>query len=299
MFDLQEVLRRASLPLEDVNVMLHSPVGELGRVLPELIRTRPEILEDYQSSHNGTAERALKRGRPYVACFLKTGMAQRRGESVLVFVGVFHNRGYSMISQGEYRARPVMVMLREGFGVDAEWDDAPSDTPRAIFDLSMTNILAEMQGRLAITARLTQSYVRLAENFRAPIYAIHETPTFDAPPPDWRDMILTAPRLSALPPKWEQALRHWRGVYLIVDERDGKRYVGSAFGKENILGRWRAHVEREDRGVTSALSRRATDKFRFSILELLAPSASKEEVEAVEAGWKRRLHTREFGLNEN
>ena len=93
-------------------------------------------------------------------------------------------------------------------------------------------------------------------------------------------------------------LREWRGVYLIVDEADGQRYVGSASGAENLLGRWQAHVAR-DRGVTAELGKRDPTGFRFSILELLAPSASAEEVLAIEGNWKDRLATRSWGLNRN
>ena len=38
---------------------------------------------------------------------------------------------------------------------------------------------------------------------------------------------------------WKTALENQKGVYLITDVKSGKRYVGSAYGQDMILGRWR------------------------------------------------------------
>ena len=72
--------------------------------------------------------------------------------------------------------------------------------------------------------------------------------------------------------------------------------MGAAYGEENLLGRWRAHIA-GDLGVTRELSKRETKNFRFSILELLAPDAATEEVVDRERRWMDRLHTIEYGLN--
>jgi hypothetical protein len=41
---------------------------------------------------------------------------------------------------------------------------------------------------------------------------------------------------------WVNALSSVNGVYLIRHIMDGKLYVGSAYGKDGILGRWRAYA---------------------------------------------------------
>lgn len=41
------------------------------------------------------------------------------------------------------------------------------------------------------------------------------------------------------------------------------------------------------------------DDLRFSILQRTSPDLEASEVIALEASWKARLHTREFGLNLN
>ena len=42
---------------------------------------------------------------------------------------------------------------------------------------------------------------------------------------------------------WKTALRNQKGVYLITDTSNGKMYVGSAYGEEMILNRWKSYVK--------------------------------------------------------
>jgi hypothetical protein len=116
--------------------------------------------------------------------------------------------------------------------------------------------------------------------------------------PDWRRLVLRAREVDLLPRDWAARLSQWRGIYLIVDESDGARYVGSAYGAENLLGRWRAHI-RGEKGMTVELKRRSPANFRFSILERLSPDADPADVIDLEGGWKLRIHSYAFGLNRN
>jgi hypothetical protein len=101
-----------------------------------------------------------------------------------------------------------------------------------------------------------------------------------------------------LPTKWQAALGQWRGVYLIFDQSDGKAYVGSAYGKSNILGRWHSYAE-TGHGGNKRLRSRDPSNFLFSILQRTSPDMVADDVIRLEGTWKDRLHTREFGLNEN
>lgn len=278
--------------------MLHSPrEGELLQHLPGLVRTRRKAMETYQAAHSKNAERALSRGRPWVASFVKTGAGRGNGTSAMLFAGLYRNPGPRFMPREEIESHPEVRWLHDTFGSFAEIL-SPNWTHWTWFDLELSEQLSDLQGRLVIEVRLTQSYVRLAENIDAPVLAIHQESRFDAAPPSWRQMTLNAGILQALPNAWASRLQEWRGVYLIVDESDGQRYVGSAYGEENLLGRWQKHVS-GDVGVTSGLSQRDPRNFRFSILELTAPTALSEDVIAVESSWKERLHSRVFGLNEN
>lgn len=298
MFTLHDVLTRAGIEPSDVNVMLHSPrEGDLLEHLPGLVSTRRKAMETFQAAHSKNAERALSKGRPWVASFVKTGAGRMNGSSAMLFAGLYRNPGPKQMPREDIEAHPEVLWLHHTFGSFAEIL-SPGWTHWTWFDLELSDQLSDLQGRLVIETRLTQSYVRLAENIDAPVLAIHQESRFESAPPSWREMTLRAGILQALPETWANRLREWRGVYLIVDESDGQRYVGSAYGEENILGRWQQHIAGEV-GVTSALRRRDPKNFRFSILELTSPTAMNDDVIAVENSWKERLHSRVFGLNEN
>lgn len=296
MFTLHDVLERAGIDSKEVNVMLHSPrEGDLLRFLPSLVRTRRAAMETYQASHSVNAERALSGGRPWVASFVKTGPGRHCGTSAMLFAGLYRNHGGRVVPRAEIEANPEVRWLNETFDGYHYLDD-PSWTHWTWFDLVLNERLTELQGRLLIEARLTQSYVRLAENLDAPVVALHEVSVFDAPAPEWRDMHLRAGMLRALPQTWRAKLQEWRGVYLIVDESDGQRYVGSAYGADNLLGRWLAHVVGPV-GVTAELKKRDPREFRFSILERVSPDMPPEGVIRLERTWMERLHTVKYGLN--
>jgi len=191
---------------------------------------------------------------------------------------------------------PEIRFLHETYGLDYGQGSSNPDTLYAWFDLREHHGLAALKGRLVIEARMTPNYVRLAENLEAPVICIHEQGVSDIPTPNWNEMMPSAAIVRALPTNWAAALREWRGIYLIVDESDGARYIGSAYGESNLLGRWQNHVARA-RGITRELRARDPINFRFSILQLLAPDAGKNDVISLEHSWMNRLHTREFGLN--
>ncbi len=90
----------------------------------------------------------------------------------------------------------------------------------------------------------------------------------------------------------------WRGIYFIYDESDGKGYVGSAYGKDNILGRWLSY-KASGHGGNKQLCKRYPKNFRFSILQRVSPDMDADDVIRIEGTWKERLHTRDYGLNEN
>lgn len=287
-----DILRSVGVSPGTVNVMLHSPTErEFAKVLPTLVHTRRAALDQYQSTHNAPAERALKKKRPLVAVFVKIG------DGRLVFAGVYRNNGWQDQTVETILARSEAQFLMQTYGVYQNEVSGDLSRTFAVFDLALTEVLAEFVGRLVIGATLTQNYVRLAENFDAEILAIQEKGIAETSPPHWRDISATAAFLQAIPQGWATMLSQWRGIYLIVDETDGARYVGSAYGEDtNLLGRWKAHVAGEV-GVTAKLKARKTMNFRFSILERVSPDMPATEVIALEQTWMRRMHTVKFGLN--
>ncbi len=102
--------------------------------------------------------------------------------------------------------------------------------------------------------------------------------------------------------EWQRMLSSVSGVYIVLDERSGKQYVGSAYGAGGIWSRWRSYVKSPSGG--NVLLKKVLEKkpgrykhFQFSILRVLEPSATKDEVIAQEVLAKRKLGSRAFGLN--
>ena len=77
-----------------------------------------------------------------------------------------------------------------------------------------------------------------------------------------------------------------------------RQVAGSAYGNDNIYGRWRAYAS-NGHGGNVGLKNRAGNSMRFSILQRVSPDMEPADVIARENSWKIRLHTREFGLNRN
>lgn len=103
---------------------------------------------------------------------------------------------------------------------------------------------------------------------------------------------------------WHDKLSSVYGIYLIVDLEDGKQYIGSAYGKEGILGRWKAYIENGHGGNKSLISLiekepSRCEKFQFTILRTLSKTLTKEEIIRYEKLYKNKLGTRIFGLNLN
>ncbi|WP_145080945.1 GIY-YIG nuclease family protein [Poriferisphaera corsica] len=104
--------------------------------------------------------------------------------------------------------------------------------------------------------------------------------------------------------EWHRMLSSIAGVYLILDKRTGEQYVGCAYGVGGIWGRWRSYAKngsRGNKGLKALLKedKEACNHFQFTILRVLEPSATKDEVLRHEGLIKKKLGSRAFGLNFN
>lgn len=104
--------------------------------------------------------------------------------------------------------------------------------------------------------------------------------------------------------EWQRMLSSVSGVYVLLDQRTGKQYVGSAYGAGGIWARWRSYVKSPSGGniLLKELLEKSPSRykqFQFSILRVLEPSATKDEVIDQEVITKRKLGSRAFGLNSN
>lgn len=101
---------------------------------------------------------------------------------------------------------------------------------------------------------------------------------------------------------WKTALENQKGVYLITDTSNGKKYVGSAYGTNMILGRWRAYVK-TGHGGNAGLKQLTFDyikrNFKYSILDIYKSTTDDQTIIDRESWWKEVLQSRKFGYNEN
>lgn len=106
---------------------------------------------------------------------------------------------------------------------------------------------------------------------------------------------------------WQTALENQKGVYLITDTATNKRYVGSAYGDEMLLGRWRSYTENGHGGnkeLKALIEMQGLEyvknNFRYSILDIYKSTTDDETIIARESWWKNILLTRRnYGYNAN
>ena len=108
------------------------------------------------------------------------------------------------------------------------------------------------------------------------------------------------------PDGWKEPLSNVWGIYLISDKRNGKKYIGSAYGDMGIWSRWACYIGTGhgwNDELTALINRKSIEyarrNFRFSLLEIRSKSTPEETIRARESHWKRALLTREFGYNGN
>ena len=126
---------------------------------------------------------------------------------------------------------------------------------------------------------------------------------------------------------WKAALENVKGIYLLTDEKSGKRYVGSAYGETGVWSRWRAYIETghgnnvdlkklfKDNNEYQELTKNddvykeikkhdldyCNKNFHFALLEYYFPNTPNENILARESYWKKVLFTRDeaSGFNRN
>jgi hypothetical protein len=274
-----------------VLVMRHTPrEPELRRALPWLAAEKPDVFNAYQQLQGPAVEKQLAKAA-YLASFIG-----QQGSKAL-FVGLYAVRGHRGIARAKFWRIPENRELQKlGMIGWAESDHRPS---ALWFTLKLTDVYRDWKGKLIIGWPPPEiSWTRWAADNEFVVKSILEDSVLDKGMDPWNSLVLTWEALQHLPRSWVDVLKQWRGIYFILDGADGRGYVGSAYGNDNLYGRWSNYGASGD-GGNKLLRKRDPAKFRFSILELVSPTMRQEEVIQCEKSWKDRLHTREFGLNAN
>ncbi len=282
---------------EKILILRHKPgkydSSEFRANFISLISEHPELFNEYQSTQNPGVEAKFKKAH-YIASFVSHTPRQA------LFVGMFRIASSRPWTKKKFwQSRAYKELGRRGMRGFA-------DKRRHItkFRLKEVDRLRELKGKLIIDwpgkgPSADRSWARwMIEKNKFSIRAILEESKLMQPMPDWTEIVWPYSRLKTLPKSWQDKLSQWRGVYFIFDEALNKGYVGSAYGEEDILQRWKAHFRVG--GDAKYLRRCNSDNLVFSILEIDSHVRAVEEIREKERSWKRRLHTLyPKGLNAN
>ena len=287
---LNTLLGENRIDPKHVLVMRHRPhERKLREVLPWLAEERPELFNAYQSSHHTRQETAMAQAK-----YLASLIGHQSGKAL--FVGLYSVGENRSVSADEFWEMPPNQELQK-----LVWPDGVGEEDRRSclwFDLQPTPVCQDWKGKLVLDWPGERSWCRWADRNAFPIQAILEESILVPRMPTWEKLVLSWDKLKILPSSWKPILSQWRGIYLIFDISDARGYVGSAYGTENLLCRWSEYAV-SGHGGNKQLHDRDPQNFRFSILQLVAQDMPADAVIALEGTWKDRLHTREFGLNEN
>ena len=105
--------------------------------------------------------------------------------------------------------------------------------------------------------------------------------------------------------EWKSKLESCNGIYLILDKKCGKQYVGSTYNRDGIWGRWKQYAEtghgcdKDLKPLLSDDSNYAAKYFQWCILESLPLKILEDQAIDRESLYKRKFGTREFGYNNN
>ena len=270
--------------------MRHRPTDVLLRkALRRLALEDEQSFIDYQSSHGPRTEAAVKRAQ-FIASFIADGNGRA------LFVGLYEIVGSEVVYGRRWLENPNLRAL-----VDTENRRREDRTDVVWFHQNrVLSFYADWAGCLCVGwPPPERSWYRWAHRNCLPILAIHDEQQLVPRLAEWDQLVFSWSELATLPRRHSDLLESWRGIYLIKDHSDGLCYVGSAYGSDNLLGRWQSYG-RSGHGGNLLLRGRPPENFHFSILERLAETADPRDVIRRENSWKLRLGTRSpLGLNAN
>lgn len=178
------------------------------------------------------------------------------------------------------------------------------------YDLRRDPKYAELEGRMVIDwGAGTRSWVQHYKDGAKKVVEVlpegyvHEWPGFDEVVLKHHELVKVVKHRDAHR-EWHRMLGSVAGVYLILDNQTGDQYVGSAYGADGLLGRWRNYADTVHGGNKKlkelAKERpRLQDDLQFAILQTLPVTLTKAEVIAHEGRHKDKLGSRAHGLNSN
>jgi hypothetical protein len=271
-----QLLHTASIDPDQVRLLRHKD-GTAGRDFRSLYAAWKSaggqvLIEDYQCVQN--TPKFTVGG--YVAGFIATPAPS----SETVFIGLYSVQGLSTCPPG--MSDPYRDMDVAG---------------KYLYDLRRDERFDIYRDRLVIDwGDSARAWAQWAGRQDKPILAIRDAvvPPFPGP----GEFTADVDTIPALPSSWREFLQNTRGIYLLVDKDDGRSYVGSAKGADSFWGRWTAYAQNGN-GGNLGMKERSGRRYQVCILQVVDAEQTDRTIEQLEARWKRKLMTREHGLNKN
>lgn len=233
----------------------------------------------------------------------------KEGQYILNFVGT---QGTTGRFEGCYLVKGICSM--EGITLPESFPINPEKPPIFYYDLEKTDIMSDYVERLLIEwGKGARSWCQKGTTEKEIIALMpHRNAQLVSKLTDFENMRLSFDELESIIAApdfysdWVGALSTTYAIYLITDTVSGKQYVGSAYGKNGLYGRWSEYVNTKHGGnkkMRELLKKHPEryHRFQFSILQTLPKSLAVDNVSVIEVEslWKSKLNTIEFGLNDN
>lgn len=274
MITFNDVLRLAGVDPGHVRLARHQDSRIRGRSIYTVWKSRggPELLEEYQAVQ---AREVFEIGG-FVASFVVTPAPRND----TLFIGLYAVRGVGKCEVGQ--RDPI-----SGADVSGYYR----------YELARDSRLDEYKGRLAVDWGLgTRKWVQLAFRQPKPVIAICDQD--DPPFPGFSQICVQVERVPDLPLTWQDRLREVKGIYVLVDRATGQQYVGSAKGEDSLWGRFSDYARTGDGGNVELKNRKGA-QYQIGVLQVVDTSFPDHRIEEIEGWWKRKLMSREHGLNRN
>lgn len=234
----------------------------------------------------------------------------------LLLIGNFHNStkkrwfkeneiviGLAQISNDEWLLIDISRITKS---YNEFWDGVTPSNIYTFYEHEKLEELEKYVGRLIIQFHKSNAYVTLSGT-RIDDFMVKEIlpscldddffPGYDKVNISWAELKRVIEKDT-----WKTVLQNQKGVYLITDTSNGKKYVGSAYGENMILGRWISYVKTGN-GGNSGLKHLTFDHmqkyFRYTILDIYKSTTDDQIIIQRESWWKEVLQSRKFGYNEN
>jgi hypothetical protein len=265
-----EVLRSEGVNPADVKLVRHQDTRASAKTTPyRLWHTSHERFELYQKIQR----RLVFTGARLIASFVATALDET------LFVGLYENKGLG-------KADTELIDPVSGKDVGGYH----------FYDLVMSSKLDSYRGRLIVDwGSGYRSWVQLARKKDKTVVEIRRSVS-DPPFPGFMAFCEPLTELATMPTSWREALSAVSGVYLLIDPKTGKQYVGSARGAERFWGRWENYIA-SGHGGNLKMKELPRADYQVCILEVASSSASNEDIFNMEERWKRKLLSKRFGLN--